>query len=532
MDYLTRSLDAELVPAEGRRVTVRLCRWDEIRDVRDPGIAYRETYPPGSLELAPDVHVVNRHDTDVRERAALIGRADTSSWRPYSPDGPEVDLILSETPEADEILAHVRSGVIRSVSMELEPLDAEPREITPGALVRRLRSVVHGIAFAFRPQHSAPVLAVRSHDPQTERSVPMDKDTAPAPAPAPEVLSPDLITGGELARSLDELRDDLTRTMLAQAPAAPVVSPLSGISDLGSYLRAVREEPDNLLLRRALADSTTEGGTNAGVIPPGWLRDVYGIVSAAREVVGSFGTAPLPSNGLEVDWPYFDGDLTTLVGEQATQKTPITSVAVDIKKGSSPIKTYAGGGDIAYQLITRSEPPFLSTYLELMAAAYGLATEAAFSSAVAAAAVASSATWDPATGSLGDLASAVFIAGHEVKTATGAPAQFVLCSPDVYPAVGAYAIQSAQAYGTQNLPGTADARNDSVSIAGLTVREGAFLPIGTVIVSNTRAASWHQDGPFTVTSEDVEKLGRNVAVWGMGAPAVTLANGIRKIPAA
>ena len=46
-----------------------------------------------------------------------------------------------------------------------------------------------------------------------------------------------------------------------------------------------------------------------------------------------------------------------LVGEQTVEKADVTSVKVSFKKASVPIKTYAGGSDISWQLIRRSQPP-------------------------------------------------------------------------------------------------------------------------------------------------------------------------------
>jgi hypothetical protein len=47
-----------------------------------------------------------------------------------------------------------------------------------------------------------------------------------------------------------------------------------------------------------------------------------------------------------------------------------------------------------------------------------------------------------------------------------------------------------------------------------------------MFVSNRLAATWFEDGPFSVAAEDVEKLGQNVAVWGMGNFAATNPAGI------
>ena len=52
------------------------------------------------------------------------------------------------------------------------------------------------------------------------------------------------------------------------------------------------------------------------------------------------------------------------------------------------------------------------------------------------------------------------------------------------------------------------------------------MDAGTAIVSNSLAAAWHEDGPFQASEEDVAKLGRNVAYWGMGAPVVYVPAGV------
>ena len=72
---------------------------------------------------------------------------------------------------------------------------------------------------------------------------------------------------------------------------------------------------------------------NPGVIPPGWVSDVFGIVDHGRPVITAIGTRALPESGMDVNWPYFDGDLLALVGEQVTPKTEIVSVKVSAEAG-------------------------------------------------------------------------------------------------------------------------------------------------------------------------------------------------------
>ena len=519
-DLLTRERSASVVgvDAEARRVTVQLFRYHDPREVRDPGgVVYREAFAVDALELADDMSVSAVH------HGPVVGRVDPDTYDP-SGDGPTVDLILSRSTAGADALADVEAGVIRAVSVEVEPLE----ELERDGVTIRTRARLHGVAFAFRPAHDAPILATREHD--TRTPTPGGTMTATAATPATEVAEPASVPGvtvDVLNRSLDELRDDLTRTFIAERAETPEVAELQ-FRSLGHYAEAVWSDPANPILRRALADQVPSN--NPGVIPPGWLREVQGIVDRGAPAISAFGRAPLPTEGMDVNWPYFDGDITTLVGAQSTPKTAITSVQVDLKKGSEDIATYAGGSDIAYQLIRRSGPAYLASYLRIMAVAYTATTEAAMESAIATNAVASGATWDPASGNLEALAEALFAASVEVQAATGVPAAFALAASDVFVKIGGKA--TVNVLNPTSDPGTASARTLSVNVGGLQVIHAPYMAAAGLIVSNPEAATWHGEGPFTVTAEDVERLGQNVAVWGMGAPAVVTANGVRKIDAA
>jgi hypothetical protein len=504
-----------VVDTATRTVTVRLCRWNDPQPVIDPdGQTYREQYDRGSVRLATDVHVVDRHS------GALIGRARPDTLTDDG-DGPVVELTIARTAAGNDVLAQLDAGVIRAVSMELEA----GRSTTHGDLVTRHAVTVHGVAFAFRPQLSAPVLSVRG-DHETETIMPTDTEPIVTPAEpdtpaAPVVQMVDAVT---LDRAVDELRREL---VTRDAPAGPSGHPLGRFRSLDELVTASWSDPTvPVLLARALVDQITTN--NPGVIPPGWLSTVFGIVDRGRPAVTAFGVRAAPSEGMDVNWPYFDGDLMALVAQQVTEKTPITSVRVDLKRGTEELLTYAGGSDISYQLIRRSSPSYREAYMRIMFAAYAAVTDNAAADAAAAGATASAATWDAtAAGADAGLATALFTASTEVAAATGQPASFALASTDVFIAAGGQLIPPQ--YGTSNQSGTASAATLAVNVSGLPVIHDANLAAGTLIASNGEAAGWFEDGPFTVTAEDVEKLGQNVAVWGMGAFGLITPAGVRKI---
>ena len=518
---INRSIGAAIqsTDTDTRTVTVRLLEWNEPRDVTDADrVQYREQWSPGSLTLPDDVHVKDEHGGEI------IGRAIPAS---YNDDGtgPTLDLVLANTSRGLDTLALIDAGVIRAVSIEAQPIEP-PATFKPaaGELVTRTAAVVHGVAFAFRPALSAPVLAVRELSPEHVESENMtEHDNAPADNPA------DLaVTAGELSRSLDELRDDMERAIVARSNDNDTagVHPASEFRSIGDYALAAFDNPE---IVRALADQITTN--NPGVVPPAWLNEIAGIITQGRPLIESIGSAPLPSTGMQVNYPYYDGDLSSLIGEQSAEKTEITSARVDIKSGNAPVKTYAGGSDVSYQLIRRSGPDYTTAYLRILMNAYAVVTDAAASTALETVAVASGATFDPATGDLAGLAAALFTASDEVDTATGVPATCALAAPDVFLTIGGLSVAASSVYGVQNVAGTGAASTLSVNVSGLPVIKCKGLTAGSLIVTNREASTWYDDGPMTVSAPDVAKLGENMAGWGMGTYTAPIPNGIRSIGA-
>lgn len=513
-ELLTRESTDVIADDATNTVVVQLAEYGKIRNVTDMGprgvVRYRETI----RSVKPDDRVTVR---DVHH-GALIGHAEPSSFR-ESPD-PTIDLTIADTSAGRDLLALVRSGSVDSVSMEFAPSPNDHPD-NDGVVHRDVR--LFGVAFATRPAHTAPILSTR----ETEEQAMSDTDTI-----TPEELTPaEQITLADLTSLGDELRREIIARPAAMEPGAP--HPLAKYRNLADFAIAAYDDPDvPAILNRALVDQITTD--NPGVIPPAWLQTVFGVIDAARPTVTAFGSLALPPSGMEVDFPYLDPtiDLAALVLEQTDEKDEITSVLVKILRGQAPLKTYAGGSDISYQLLRRSSPSYRDTYSRVMSTAFGITTDAAFGAAVVAAATAGSVVWVPATGTLPELKEALFTASVGVQAATGAPAGFVLAATDAYLAIGVLDGLVPPAYGTQNVTGTAQASTLQVNVSGLPVIHDPYLTAGTILVSNQAAATWHEEGPMTVTEEHVANLGQNVAVWGMGASVVGIPAGIITVPAA
>ena len=499
---------------EGNVVLVQLAKYGEIREVaaRPGGPVYREAFM--SMHLADNVAVKSSHTGE------QIGHLDASTFREM-PD-PTAELVIADTAAGRDVLALIRNDTIKSVSVEFAP-DTSADVRRADGTIERHNAKIGNVAFAFRPAHSSPVLAMRD---QPEEIL-MESHTPTVEG------SPDLLTRENVGEMFDEFRRDL----IASQPAAPAdeYAQLREYDSIGSMFLAAYDDPElSGLLCRALADQTT--GNNPGVILPTDIQTIAGIINGGRPSISAFGVTGLPPSGMSIEFPFFAGDLSALVGEQITEKTDITSVQVDIEQGTSPIRTFAGGSDISLQLVRRSSPSYVSAYLEIMAAAYALFTDTAMVAGAVAAGTAGL-VWDPAADSIEDLVTVYFTESVAIEAATGRPAEFVLAATDVYIAIG-----TAQGtintsgpqnprYGTQNVPGLTDARGLQVEIHGLPVIHVPGATAGDHVVSNSLAASWHEDGPSTIQALDVEKLGNNVAVWGMGNIVSTLPNGIVNIPA-
>ena len=265
------------------------------------------------------------------------------------------------------------------------------------------------------------------------------------------------------------------------------------------------------------------------MIPPSWVSEVAGILAAPRPAVQALGgPASLGPSGMELDWPYLDPalNLDTIVAKQAAEKTQIASVKVKILKGSQPIDTYAGGSDVSYQLIRRSSPSYREAYLRILAIAYARCTEAAFEAQLLA--VAGSSLVLTATSTADQVRAFLFAASSIVADNTGSPATVDLVSSAEFARLGGLAGLYPTAYGTQNVPGTAQASTLAINVSGLPIIRAPFLPGNTHLVTNEAGASWHEDGPFPISAEDVAKLGQNVAIWGMGTGATTAPKAIVK----
>lgn len=536
---IVRRAQVETSDDAARTISVCLVPWGQVARVTDDGRTfYDESWTSGSLEPDDLVAVFDGHTPTPRgiERGALIGRATGLEDRP---DGLFATLELADSGAGRDAYALARTLGAVHVSIEADVPSVEHGD----SIVRTADapSILTGVAICWPPSRGAfdgAVGAARvaaSPDPDPDEPDPAGDDPDPDPDPVGRRQVAELVRA-EIARFGVTRSNGRPASPLARfgsfaelTDVARAAGPLEAAELNRQFVDAYAAHRAAHRAARVWVNQITPD--NPGVIPPAWLTEVFGVVDSGRPSITALGGPRSPGDsGMDVYWPYYAGDLTTIVGEQAAQKTEITSVKVSFLRGQATLKTYAGGSDVALQLQKRSAPGYLTLYDNILQIAYGLTTENAFVDALVAGA-GHTLVLAPLTAPLGDVKKFLFAASAHVRTVTGLPASAVIVSSDVFQAWGAFDNLWPTQYGTTNTAGTSDAATLTINISGLEIVEAPMAPAGTVIVTNEQAARWLEDGPFLISAPDVPKLGTDVAIWGMGAPGLFLPAGVTKAAA-
>ena len=523
---------------DGRTIEGVLMAYGEpIRgSTREYGSA-RETFAPGSFQPAIDAVARGERIPIVDEHYGTpVGYAD----RLWDEGGKLHYSGRLLTMQAARDFAERVAGKVLRVSAEFHP----------GEIQRGYGTVTHtkikfmtAIAGSYAPAYAGTSASVRSVGGPEVTEV-RETDPAPEPVPDPKPTPP---SRDEMVQIATAITADAMRGAAARAAFGGelVVDPFAawrGLTLGEMAQRALNTKSDRTeygtpvfgseaswpkVAARALDDLVTTAGANAGAITPGVFGEVQGIVNLGRPSITAFGgpRAIPDGSGMTLDWPYFDGTLTDFVGAQSAEKAAITSGTLDIKKGSEALATYAGGADISYQLLRRAQSSYIEMWTRVMLAAWALVTNTAFVTELESGSVTSDFAEALSAVDATEFKNLLIDASVAVQVATGRPAEFVLASTTAYK-------QFAKLYTpivsglTNTGTGTVNIRTLDVAVGTLPLIHEPALTAGKMIVSNQLAAAWFEDGPFQAQAEDVEKLGRNVAIWSMGAGARFIPAGI------
>lgn len=321
------------------------------------------------------------------------------------------------------------------------------------------------------------------------------------------------------------------------AQVAEVLTPANNVHALAPFAtfeafaaefqRGDQDRREALAAAFAIPDQIT--GDNPGVMPPTWRTDIKMRLDARRPAIAAVGSIGLPDAGMDANWPYLDPalDLDDIITQQTAEKTDLAGVAIKILKGTEPIKTAGTVSDISYQLLMRSSPAYLAAYLRICMAAWARYTEAKFEAKLAAVATASGTLVSTNADTFAGL---LFDASLAVEDATGSPADTVLVDRTTFVNLGKLPTLRNSKYSVQNVAGTASASQLRIDVNGLDIKYGPFLAPNTAIITNSDAAKFAETGPMVATQENVVKLGRDVAIWGMYEDGeVYFPAGVRKL---
>jgi uncharacterized protein len=461
----------------------------------------RESFAPGAFDTTAVVGkpLAYRHNEPIGVITAATNEA----------DGLYIDFDVVNTSLGRDAATLMRTGSSRGLSVGFAPLESK-RTQGKNAIVYT-KAALAEVSLTHQPAYSTAGVGSIREDGET-----MSTETVEDAAPA-------VVADISAREAIDELRREVRSVVHVPEP----VHPLAQFRSYGEYSKAVLEGFES----RALFDQVT--GDNAGVLPPVWLQQVRGIIDLGRPVItGVGGPQSAGTTGLDINWPYFDGDLTTIVAAQANEKDEVNSVQISIEKGTASLGTYAAGSDISYQLLQRSQPSYLDAHNRIMAASYSTVTDRKFTSDL----------WNLGTGTVdydmsGDTTgaafrAAVFEASMDCEDATGVPASIVYASTALMKEIGGWESFYPAPYSVQNVSGVATASTLQVNVSGLRVVRAKWLDGNAAmnaVITNGEAVRWIEDGPRLANAENVGQLGRDIAIYGYGVTAAYLPAGIIRV---
>lgn len=474
------------------------------------GLRYIFTGPPRNVSDLIDV--VDEHDD-----RALCGRL--AEPLTVTPDGLTASARIFATTRGNDLLVEAAEGAKTGFSFGAA-FDAYTegangiRTVTDWTAVHL--GVVRHPAFA----EATGLVAASARKEPTAMS-----DPTPDPQPVtPTVV--ELPTVAELAAQVLPILRDTIANETGQGDKPSVLAEFSCAAQaVHAMVHAKSTNPERFdELRAAFAAVNQITSNNPGVmgLPP-WARALKANLDTRRPLIeGTGGTIPLPDAGMTSIWPRYTGNLDALIAQQVNEKDELASVRIDITNASSPLLTAGMYSDIAYQLLLRSSPSYLAIYDMILEAAWYRYTEAKYEAGLVAGGTAivptSAVTFAGMTGVL--LRALIWEASTAVEDATGKPATIVGVSSDIWKKIGTLTdLPNGKDGVVMNQPGTADASTLTVQIGGLTVKRAPFLAAKTVVATNDVAAKFAETGAMWASQEDVTKLGRDVAVWGMYNPA-------------
>jgi HK97 family phage major capsid protein len=302
-------------------------------------------------------------------------------------------------------------------------------------------------------------------------------------------------------------------------PAAPFPYRSAGEYVMGYMKMKHGDTAEAARFTRALADVTT--AQTPGLVPPQVTGDVLGAWLANRPAVDAMTKPQLPPVGMKIQRPHIGQHVD--VGPH-TEKGPVASQAFTLDLAEIDLHSYAGGVDVAWELVQRSSPNALDLVFQDLVRIYARKSDAGAWGGIAAVIAGNTVAWD---GTAATLAKA--IADAAVKVAT--TSEESLWPDTVWMGLNAYGALAGLVdaggrplfpyLNAQNAYGTADATGGISTVMGLRPVVDAQIDPNTFTVGASDQAEFYETpgAPVQLSVVDVGVAGYNVGVIGMWACA-------------
>lgn len=314
--------------------------------IYDMGWGYRERFERGAIDAA-DAVLVYQHSEPI---GTITGTRDTD-------EGLEVTARISHTQRGDEVYTLIRDGVLKSMSIGFELIDAR-EDTVDGQTVNTITSA-RAVEFSvvLNPAYKdAKITNVRE-------ATPTPKGTPLMSNPTPEVTAEDLT---EIRAHLADLD---RRTALADAPAP---APAPDKRTAGEYIKAIASgderaiETMNTIMTRAYQGGVL--GDDALSATPTFMRDLTQIITDANPLSRHFATGALPMEGMTMEYTELKENTLT-VGKQVKEGDELSTGKVSTKVKTATIETFGGGASLSFQEIQRARANMLDLTVRAMTVA-------------------------------------------------------------------------------------------------------------------------------------------------------------------
>lgn len=411
------------------------------------------------------------------------------------PDGLSVEALVQPTARGRDAIVLLRGGAMNGLSIGFEPLEWSNEE--DGFRYDKAR--LHELSLTPMPAYEeARVTATR------------DQEEVTVMAEEPREATVDLAP-------ITERIDQLEARMIAPQP-----TPARNLSVREAWVMQLTDARATGHLR-AIADVLSSG--NAGALPPSWSSEVLGTINADRYLIPRLAKVGFPSTGYVLTIPRVAQH--TLVGPRGTEKTEIPSRALTTSSSNYTATWYAGGVDIALELIMQSDPAIYGLVVADLTAQYAQVTDKAVTLALETAATATGAILDFT--SYKTFVAGVVAASEGIRVITGRPGDKLSLTPASWGKLigltDADGRRVLASNGATNADGSANFVSQSVNIGGIE----AFFNANAVedMQFNDVSARVAEKPPTQISSDNVALMGRDVGILGAVIPLPLYPTGIK-----